>query len=310
MNLDPEIRRGYYVSAEMKKAWAVEMQLLKKLLEVCEKHHLHVFAEGGTLLGAVREHGYIPWDDDIDMAMPREDYDKLRNIANEEFKAPYFFQCGYTDLFPNGLTRLRMNDTAAIFKSSIFHTCHQGIFIDIFPLDVLPSNQILYKKLLKQRIRKRKMMKTYCDYHFSFSNWVYNLRYLYACLIIGSKGFTNYFRKYEEIIKCGSNERSDYLSLLSWSEDSKYLRKKDWYNHTDFFPFEDIYIPVPSGYNFILTKQYGEYMKPVHEPTMHGGYLVLDTEKSYSYYLPNLRKNHKWDIWKNRWLFLRNFILK
>ena len=81
MNLEPETRNGYYISADMKKVWAVEMQLLKKLLEVCEKHHLRIWAEGGTLLGAVRHHGYIPWDDDIDMAMLRDDYDKLQAIA-------------------------------------------------------------------------------------------------------------------------------------------------------------------------------------------------------------------------------------
>ena len=92
MNLEKEIRNGYEISADMKKVWAVEMELLKKLLEVCEKHHLRIWAEGGTLLGAVREKGFIPWDDDIDMAMPREDYDKLQTIAKDQFKAPFFFQ--------------------------------------------------------------------------------------------------------------------------------------------------------------------------------------------------------------------------
>lgn len=97
MNLEPETRNDYFISSEMKKVWQVELILLKKLLEVCEKYNLKVFAEGGTLLGAIRERGFIPWDDDIDVAMLREDYDKLQDIALNEFKAPYFFQSGYTD---------------------------------------------------------------------------------------------------------------------------------------------------------------------------------------------------------------------
>lgn len=66
------------------------MQLLNKLLKVCGKHHLKVWAEGGTLLGTIRDKGFIPWDDDIDMAMMRDDYDKLQSVAKEEFKAPFF----------------------------------------------------------------------------------------------------------------------------------------------------------------------------------------------------------------------------
>ena len=73
------------------------MELLKKLLEVCDKHHLRIWADGGTLLGTVREHGYIPWDDDIDMAMLRDDFDVLVKIAPKEFSHPYFFQFGYTE---------------------------------------------------------------------------------------------------------------------------------------------------------------------------------------------------------------------
>lgn len=92
MNLDKEIRQGYEISSEMKKVWNVQMKLLKKLLEVCDKHHLKIWADGGTLLGTVRDHGYIPWDDDIDMVMLREDYDKLLEIAPKEFEEPFFFQ--------------------------------------------------------------------------------------------------------------------------------------------------------------------------------------------------------------------------
>ena len=88
----PEERNGYMVSSEMKKVWAVELDLLNEFARVCDKYRLKWFAHAGTMLGAVRHHGFIPWDDDIDVVMPREDYERLCSIGSSEFSRPYFFQ--------------------------------------------------------------------------------------------------------------------------------------------------------------------------------------------------------------------------
>ena len=86
--LKEETRRDYTISETMKKAWAVQMDLLQELLRVCNEHGLRVFADSGTLIGAVREKGFIPWDDDIDVAMLRNDYDKLTAMRNCISRAP------------------------------------------------------------------------------------------------------------------------------------------------------------------------------------------------------------------------------
>ena len=88
--LNEEVRCGYTVTKQMKEVWAVELDMLEKLLSVCKKHDIKIFASGGTMLGAVRHQGFIPWDDDIDMMMFRDDYEKLCKVAQEEFEYPYF----------------------------------------------------------------------------------------------------------------------------------------------------------------------------------------------------------------------------
>ena len=95
--LDEEVRCGYTVTKQMKEVWAVELDLAVQLLDVCKRHNIQVFAEAGTLLGAARHKGFIPWDDDMDFCMMRSEYDKFCKIAPAEFKEPYFFQTGYTE---------------------------------------------------------------------------------------------------------------------------------------------------------------------------------------------------------------------
>jgi lipopolysaccharide cholinephosphotransferase len=84
---DEEIRNDYLVSTEMKKVWAIEMDLYREVTRVLNKYNLRYFTDGGTTLGGVRHKGFIPWDDDLDICVPREDYEKLLQLASE-FKSP------------------------------------------------------------------------------------------------------------------------------------------------------------------------------------------------------------------------------
>lgn len=141
--LNEEIRCGYTVTEQMKKVWAVELDLLHELLRVCDKHGLHCYADAGTLLGAVRHKGFIPWDDDIDVVMFREDYEKLKKIADLEFVKPYFFQTAYTDnQYTYGHAQLRNIKTTGILEEEKDkrRPFVQGIFIDIFVLDGVIKN--------------------------------------------------------------------------------------------------------------------------------------------------------------------------
>lgn len=129
MEIDPRLR------------WLqmVELEILNEFVCVCEKHGLRYYLVGGTLLGAVRHEGFIPWDDDVDVAMPREDYEHFAQIAREELAPQYFYQSPDTDpCYFLTYAKIRKNGTEIYeerFKNAKFH---KGIFIDIFPLDPCP----------------------------------------------------------------------------------------------------------------------------------------------------------------------------
>jgi len=293
MFLEAETRRGYYISSDMKKVWLVELELLQKLLDVCKRHNLRIWAEGGTLLGAVREHGFIPWDDDIDMVMLREDYDKLQIVANEEFKAPYFYQTGFSDFFPNGMAKLRKDGSAAIEHKHIFKNQHQGIFIDIFPLDAIPKDGTVLNDYLNRVSILRKNLYTYCDDHiYSLTNWKYNLNLFKVVFSIWIRGFHNTFKEYERFVTKYNGNSSYNISLVSWGYNERYVRNPNWYNGTLWLPFEMIELPIPIGYHEILTKQFDDYMTPHQIPSVHGGFEVLSADTSYLFYLPLLRKKY------------------
>ena len=137
---EAEERCGYHISEKMKKVWAVELKLLDYFDQLCREHNLRYYIAYGTLLGAVRHQGFIPWDDDIDVVMFRDDYEKLKVIAGEVVEYPYFFQNSYTDTMIWAFAKLRDSRTTAIEFPDFPSEFHQGIFIDIFPLDDVPDN--------------------------------------------------------------------------------------------------------------------------------------------------------------------------
>lgn len=140
--LKEETLCDFWVDTDRKKLWMVLLDLLLEFDRVCKKHNLKYVLAYGSLLGAVRHKGFIPWDDDLDVAMFREDYEKLLQIGPGEFSAPYLFQTPETDEgYGFSFVKIRNANTTGISNAFRYEKFNQGLFLDVFPMDnYLPDN--------------------------------------------------------------------------------------------------------------------------------------------------------------------------
>ena len=109
--LEEEVREDYLVSSKMKKLWLVELDILNKFVQVFDKYDITYFADAGTLLGAVRHGGYVPWDDDIDIILLRKDFDRFLEVAETEFQYPYYVYNIHNNYADSLITRIMRLDT-------------------------------------------------------------------------------------------------------------------------------------------------------------------------------------------------------
>lgn len=282
--LKEEERCGFTVSAEMKKVWAVQLDLLERFQEVCHRHGLRFFASGGTLLGAIRHKGYIPWDDDIDIMMMREDYEKLLAIAPQEFTAPYFFQTAWNDKqYSRGHAQLRNSNTTAILASEKGHFAfNQGVFIDIFPTDAVPDDDAAFAAQRKKIKFWEMMLKITARYPANpRKNLIKNVVHLVASLV----PYRFSFKQLEKACTAYNGQGMKRVGLLSFlADDERLIFPAEAFEHIETVPFENITIDIPADYDTLLAHQYGDYMTMKQENSYHGG-IIFDTERSYLDYL-------------------------
>ncbi len=268
----PEIRDGFEVLTCRKEVWAVEMDLLSKFIKVCEAYGLTYFAEAGTLLGAIRHGGFIPWDDDIDVVMPRRDYDILCSVAGENFRPPYFFQTEYTDpgSARDNHAQLRNSDTTGILHTELQkqYRFNQGIFIDIFPLDELPPAAEREAFFGALKVLREK-----------------SYQYTYEVMRVDYTGDNIYYKQLDSLVKKYNGSGANKIGMISYSLDKKHnIRNTSDYAAAVLVPFENMRIAVPIGYKNVLRTIYGIWNAFDIGSSVHGD-VFFDTDYSYTKYV-------------------------
>jgi lipopolysaccharide cholinephosphotransferase len=281
-----EERSGYTVSGEMKNIWAVELDLWQAFDAVCQRHGLRYYAAYGTLLGTVRHGGFVPWDDDIDLCMMREDYEKLKKIAPEEFREPYFFQDWYNS---HGRTwcfsKLRNSNTAAVEFPDKGPEFNQGMFIDINAIDdlgdegnVSPGFKRIQRELYSCINNPVGMLKGVLegqqyaldrDTVVAMCNDQMTAQRCFEQLTLENAGQSDYVGYYGDEVRGWKNR----------------FIPRSAFDAVEYMDFEGFRMPVPAGYDTVLRKWYGDgYMTPRQVGSCHEG-MLTDPFRSYGEYV-------------------------
>ena len=271
--LEDEIRCGFYVPGMLKRSWAAQLVMLEKLGDFCRDYHIQWFASNGTLLGAVRHKGFIPWDDDVDVWMKRKDYETfLRNVNMMPDSITFMDgRYGMEDNTRFNQSFGRIVNTETYTPTAEFLNAYGGYpypaGIDIFVLDNIAADEfdeqlrkesgqyILYAiQLLDDKGENKEELEEYIS---NIEKW--------SRIKIDRDGnlFQQLMQIYEGVC-CLYNEHSSgkIADMSNWIPNGKALFDEKWFESSIEFPFENITVPVPAGYDQILKNVYGDYMIP------------------------------------------------
>ena len=259
-------------------------EILKFLDAFCRKNNLTYFLMYGSLIGAVRDKGIIPWDDDIDIMMPRPDYDKLIQICSTENILPFkLFENSIVSEYPHPISR--MSDQR--YKTNFANEKDYGIglFVDIYPLDGVGDDLKRAHKLIKKAYRNASLCFLTSRKKFGRDNTKSKIRmavkfpaYIWANLL----GNHHYIKKSIKLCKEYSYEESKYVSGIAQpfresNGENKNIYLKEWFEVIET-EFEGRKFCIPKGYDKILKMGYGDYMVPLPENQR-------DTHHTYDTYL-------------------------
>lgn len=290
--LNEEVRCDYRVVTELKKVWAIQLELLSKFDEVCKANNIEYTIWAGTLLGAVRHHGYIPWDDDLDVAMTRENFEKLLKLE-KNFKDPFFLQYALNDRkYFCEYARLRNSETTGIIAWNNSKEYNNGIYIDIFVLDGCPTGSFRTKKyLFKRKVFLSLLNSYYGKYPVkkTLKNKVKRI------LLFLGRHLYSYERLYHlnnKNLSCFT-KKTNKIGLLTHGLE---FVKKYWCYKEDLLEmtegdFEGLKVPMPKNYDQILKNMYGDYMsfpKVEERGQWHNNIITYNPDMPYiEYFLKN-----------------------
>ena len=268
---------------QTKEIQKVDLFLLKEFDRVCRKLGIGYFVCGGTMLGCMRHGGFIPWDDDVDVGMIREDYDRFLREAGQYLDSRCFLQTRESDpKIPYLFSKIRVNNTEYITEYNEHRDFHKGICLDIFPFDVLPQDENEKEKFLKRTVRLvsihnrfsnkalpepqyRAPEVTLKEKWFHFVGRLQRIIYRSMPLAVTQKWYIRHVTKYNHLL-----DRNGNCEVASFVPSYTHIKTEDLLPYKDA-QFENLTVMVPNKPEIFLTMQYGDFMcvPPIHQQNGH-----------------------------------------
>lgn len=274
-----ETKWDFTISEMMKRAWAAELEVFEVIDTICRKHNIKYFACGGTLIGAIRHQGFIPWDDDMDLTMLREDYNRFIEVLPDELPDGFVISGMYANCerlqSANLSTQLRIIADEEYFSFPMYLNRFHGfpyfrIGIDIFPLDYVSKDHQLFDF-------QRQVMHAI---HFTIQNWDLYIKegqlesqiqeIERACDVSLDKNAnmkTQLLLLWDQVAQLANPDACDEVTNFHYSAESTnwpfHDRPKVWYESSVYKPYEVTTMPVPAPYEEVLTGCFGDWKTPI-----------------------------------------------
>ena len=255
----------------MEEYQAVLLEILRDIDRVCEKHNILYYMSGGTLIGAIREKGFLAWDDDLDINMPRPDYERFLRVADSELDGKYTFLSS-NDKKGNFFQYKKMSKvydtTTFIEEGSPSFKVRYGIYVDIFAVDGTPNDENLQDKHIKKIFRTREKDAFFAyqyDYNKGAKTFKGKLAYITRSFI--GKIYRiilrrPYAKKLDKLLKKYDFYKSDMVGVLPWTKNHTGLFTRQAMEKVVKVEFAGEEFNAPIGYDENLTVAYGDYMTP------------------------------------------------
>ena len=267
-----------------------EFEILKEFVRVCNELGLTYYLVCGSALGAEKYGGFIPWDDDVDVALPRADYEIFCQKAQSKLPEHLFLQNYRTDeYYPLFFSKIRDSRTTFVEKSYAGLNINHGIYIDVFPLDGYPDDVELQKRLEKEK-RRYSLMRLCClNVELSFKTRI--LVFVEKLCGIHKKP-SKFVHRIENHIKQYPTDKAQiWCNHGNWQGKLEYAQKEQ-YGKGTVAKFEGLEVKIPEKIDEYLTQKYSDWRAdlPVSEQQGHHYHYICDTKRSYKEYISKATK--------------------